>query len=66
MVWMMEMMKDLQQEIGLLKEGRTQEVRDNDSQLVNKERPQPKGGSAVGGEVNPQYLTQENVNALLE
>ena len=48
-----EMMKDLQQKIHLLKEGRTQEIWDNALPLVNQERAQPEGGSAVGGGANP-------------
>ena len=66
MAWMAKMMKDLQQKIYLLKEGRTQEIRDNAPPLVNQERAQPKGGSAVGGRANPQYLTLTNINALIE
>ena len=50
-----EMLKDLQQEIRLLKEGRTQEI-----------RAQPEGRSVVGRGGNPQYLTLADVNALLE
>ena len=38
MVRMAEMIKDLQQEICLLKEGRTQEIRDNAPPLVNLEK----------------------------
>ena len=38
MAQMAEMMKDLQQEIHLLKEGRSQEIRDNAPPLVNQER----------------------------
>ena len=60
------MLKDLQQEILLLKEGRTQEIKDNAPLMVNQERAQPKGGSVVGGGANPEYLTLANVNALLE
>ena len=59
-------MKDLQQEIHLLKEGRTQEIKDNVPLVVNQDRAQPEGGSTVGGGGNPQYLTLANVNALLE
>ena len=66
MVRMVEIMKDLQQEICQLKKGRTREIRDNVPPLVNKERAQLKGGSAVGGGANPQYLTLVDVNALLE
>ena len=61
-----EMMKDLQQEICLLKEGRTQEIRDNAPLMVNQEKVQPEGGSAIGGGANPQYLILADVNALLE
>ena len=56
MAWMVEMMKDLPQEIHLLKEGRTQEIRDNAPPLVNQERAQPKGRPTIEGEANPQYL----------
>ena len=49
------MLKDLQQEILLLKEGRTQEI-----------RAQPEGRLVVGRGGNPQYLTLADVNALLE
>ena len=35
MIQIAEMMKDLQQEIRLLKEGGTQEIRDNTPSLVN-------------------------------
>lgn len=38
MVWIAEMMKDLQQEIRLLKEGRIQDIRDNTPPLGNQER----------------------------
>ena len=34
--------------------------------MVNQDRAQPKGGSAVEGGAIPQYLTLVNVNALLE
>ena len=34
--------------------------------MVNQDRAQPEGGSAVGGGGNPQYLTLADVNALLE
>ena len=34
--------------------------------MVNQDRAQPKGGSVVGGGVNPQYLALADVNALLE
>ena len=66
MVQMVEMIKDLQQEIRLLKEGRTQEIRDNAPPLVNQERVQPEERSVIKGGANPQYLTLANVNALLE
>ena len=66
MAWMAEMMKDLQQEIYLLKEGRTQEIRDNAPPMVNQERAQPEEGSAIRGGVNLQYLTLADVNAFLE
>lgn len=65
MVRLTKMMKDLQQEIRLLKEGRTQEIRDNASPLVNQERPQLEGGSAVEGGPNPQYLTLVDVMPFL-
>ena len=42
--------KDLQQEVRLLKEGKTQEVRDNAPPVGNQDRTQPEGGSAVRGE----------------
>ena len=63
---MAEMMKDLQQEICLLKEARTQEIKGNAPLLVNQERVQSKGRSTVRGGANPQYLTLADVNALLE
>ena len=34
--------------------------------MVNQDRAQPEGGSAVGGGANPQYLTLTDVNAILE
>ena len=49
MARMAEMLKNLQQEIRLLKEGRTQEIRDNVPFVVNQDRAQPEGGSAVRG-----------------
>ena len=61
-----EMLKYLQQEIYLLKEGRTQEIRDDVPPMVNQERAQPEGGSIVEGGANPQYLTLADVNTLLE
>ncbi|KAL0010848.1 hypothetical protein SO802_005956 [Lithocarpus litseifolius] len=66
MVRMVEMMKDLQQEIRQLKEGKTQEIKENVPLLANEEKPQPEGGSVMGGGANPQYLTLVEVNALLE
>jgi len=63
---MVEMLKDLQQEIHLLKEGRTQEIRDNVPLMVNQDRAQPEGWSVVGGGGNPRYLMLADVNALLE
>ena len=41
---MIEMLKDLQQEIRLLKEGRTQEIRDNVLLVVNQDRAQLERG----------------------
>ena len=46
---MTAMLKDLQQEVRLLKEGKTQEVRDNAPPVGNQDRTQLEGGSAVGG-----------------
>ena len=66
MAQMAEMLKDLQQEIRLLKEGKTQEIRDNAPPMVNQDRAQPEGGSVVGEGANPQYLTLANVNTILE
>ena len=66
MAQMAEMLKDLQQEICLLKEGRTQEIRGNVPPMVNQDSAQLDGGSVVGGVGNPQYLTLADVNALLE
>ena len=63
---MVEMLKYLQQEIRLLKEGKTQEIRANVPPVVNQDRAQPEGVSAVGGGANLQYLTLADVNALLE
>ena len=48
-----EVLKDLQQEICFLKEGRTQEIMDNIPPMVNQDRAQPEGGSVVGGGANP-------------
>ena len=66
MAQMTAMLKDLEQEVRLLKEGRTQEIRDNVPSFGNQDRTQPEGRSAVGGRTNPQYLTQADVSALLE
>ena len=52
--WMAAMLKDLQQKVRLLKEGKSQEVRDNTPPPVgNQDRTQPEEGSAVGGGTNP-------------
>ena len=53
MARMAEMLKDLQQEIHLLKEGRTQEIKDNVPPMVNQDRAQLEGGSATEGVGNP-------------
>ena len=66
MARMTAMLKDLEQEVRLLKEGRTQEIRDNVPPIGNQDRIQPEGGSVVGGRTNPQYLTLADVSALLE
>lgn len=66
MARMTAMLKDLEQEVRLLKEGRTQEVRDNIPPTGHQDGAHPEGGSAVGGRANPQYLTLADVNALLE
>ena len=63
---MTAMLKDLEQEVHLLKEGRTQEIRDNVPPTGHQDGTQPEGGSAVGGKANSQYLTLADVNALLE
>ena len=60
------MLKDLEREVCLLKEGRTQEIRDNVPPVGNQDRTQIERGSTVGGRTNPQYLTLANVSALLE
>ena len=44
---MAEVLKDLQQEIRLLKESKTQEIRDNIPHVVNQERAQLERGSTV-------------------
>ena len=66
MARMTTMLKDLEQEVRLLKEGKTQEIRDNVPPVGNQDRTQPKGWSVVGGKTNPQYLTLGDVSALLE
>ena len=66
MARMTAMLKDLKQEVRLLKEGRTQEIRDNVPPAGNQDRTQPEEGSGVGGRANPQYLTLANVSALLK
>ena len=66
MARMTAMLKDLEQEVRSLKEGRTQEIRDNVPPAGNQDGTQLEGGSAVGGRANPQYLTLADVNALLE
>ena len=66
MARMTAMLKDLEQEIHLLKEGRTQEIIDNVPLTSHQDGTQPEGGLAVGGRANPQYLTLADVNALLE
>ena len=65
---MTAILKDLQREVRLLKEGKTQEVRNNAPLVGNQDRTQLEGGSAVGGGgvINPQYLTLADVSALLE
>ena len=60
------MLKDLKQEVRPLKEGKTQEIRDNVPPVGNQDRIQPEGGSVVGGKTNPQYLTLGDGSALLE
>ena len=66
MARMTTMLKDLKQEVRLLKEGKTQEIRDNVPLVGNQDKTQPEGGSVVGGRTNPQYLTLADVSALLE
>ena len=66
MARMTAMLKDLEQEVCLLKEGRTQEIRDNVPPVGNQDETQPEGESAVRGRTNPQYLTLADVSALLE
>ena len=53
MARMTTMLKDLEQEVRLLKEGRTQEIRDNVPLVGNQDRTQPEGGSVMGGRTNP-------------
>ena len=53
MTRMIAMLKDLEQEVHLLKEGRTQEIRDNVPPVGNQDKTQPEGGSAVGRRANP-------------
>ena len=50
---MTTMLKDLDQEVRFLKEGWTQEIRDNVSPTGNQDGTQSEGGSAVGGRANP-------------
>ena len=66
MARMTTMLKDLEQEVRIFKEGRTQKIRDNVPPVGNQDRTQPKEGLAVGGRTNPQYLTLVDVSALLE
>ena len=53
MTQMTAMLKDLEQEVCLLKEGRTHEIRDNVPLVGNQDRTQPEGGPAMGGRTNP-------------
>ena len=66
MARMTAMLKDLEQEVRLLKECKTQEIRDNVPPVDNQDRTQLKGGSVVGWKANPQYLTLVDVSALLK
>ena len=66
MARMTTMLKDLKQEVRLLKEGKTQEIRDNVPPVGNQDKTQPEGGSVVGGKTKPQYLTLGDVSFLLE
>ena len=52
MARMTAMLKDMQQEVRLLKEGKTQEIRDNVPPVGNQDKTQPEGGSTVGGGAN--------------
>ena len=45
---MTAMLKDLQQEVHLLKEGKTQEVRNNAPPMGNQDKTELEGGSTVG------------------
>ena len=53
MARMTVMLKDLEKEVRILKEGRIQEIRDNVPPTGNQDRTQPEEGSAVGGRTNP-------------
>ena len=53
MARMTVMLKDLEKEVRILKEGRTQEIRDTVPPTGNQDRTQPEEGSAVGGRTNP-------------
>ena len=53
MARMTVMLKDLEQEVRLLKEGRTQEIKDNVLPTGHQDGTQPEQGSAVGGRANP-------------
>ena len=53
MARMTAMLKDLEQEVRLLKKGRTQEIRDNVPPTGHQDGMQPEEGSAVGGRANP-------------
>ena len=52
MARMTTMLKDLEQEVRLLKEGRTQEIKDNVPPIGNQDRIQPEGGSTVGARLS--------------
>ena len=58
---MTAMLKDLQQKVHHLKEGKMQEVKDNVPLVGNQDRTQPEGGGT-----NPHYLTLVDVSALLK
>ena len=53
MTRMTAMLKDLEQEVCLLKEGKTQEIRDNVPPVGNQDKTQPEEGPVVGGRANP-------------